>query len=435
MWRKVLPVMITITLIKHKGGVMCEGAKESPLTHDVLDLVVEPSYHSVKLRWSYFNPSYPKRFRVSLCEISEWSFLPQCSERFLSVKEEKPSSNNQDVIISREKGIYETEINGLRMFTNYTLSINPEYDVTLSGSGWKDDSRQNLVLPRSVSITTKGFSARASQCLPNASEVVVNTGPFFGGKIAVEDNNDQRCAVNGNRSSPQHSYALNIVHDICGSKVVNNSRVDTMIVVHENRNIITQNSRRYLVQCNLIPKAFTIRAAVYVPKPHKNGLNIKPVDQDKDIKTPDQYKNMELSDRDIKMNSVDDDASDTRNDIFTYDNYKLNNVRDSRFLAQQSASVDKTVETTDSNAIGQLTLMVILVIAAVVGCAAAMWWVLISKKRGETDMKPAITTGSYIRFSPDNDTLMQEVVQDDVAYSTPVTLKSVKSLPEVYSLN
>ncbi|XP_013788026.1 uncharacterized protein LOC106471948 [Limulus polyphemus] len=284
-------------------------------------------------------------------------------------------------------------------------------------------------------------SARANQCLPNVSEVVVNTGPFFGGKIAVENNDDERCVVNGNRSSPQDSYTINIVHDICGSKIMNNSRVDTTIVVHENRNIITQNSRRYLVQCNLIPKAFTIRAAVYIPKPHKNGLNMKPVDQDKDVKTPDQYINMELVDRNIKMNSVGDDISDTRNDIFTYDHYKQNNVRDSRFLAQQSASVDKTVETTDSNAIGQLTLMVILVIAAVVGCTTAIWWLVVSKKRGETDIKPASTTGSYVRFSPDNDTLMQEVLQDEKdknifqAYSTPVTLKSVKSLPEVYSSN
>jgi len=63
-------------------------------------------------------------------------------------------------------------------------------------------------------------SARTSRCLANTSDVIVNTGPYFSGKIAVEDAYDNRCSVYGNRSSTQNVYTLTILHDVCGSKII-----------------------------------------------------------------------------------------------------------------------------------------------------------------------------------------------------------------------
>lgn len=64
-------------------------------------------------------------------------------------------------------------------------------------------------------------SARTNRCLANTTDVVVNTGPYFSGKISVEDtNNDNRCCVYGNRNSTQDTYTLTILHDVCGSKII-----------------------------------------------------------------------------------------------------------------------------------------------------------------------------------------------------------------------
>lgn len=41
-------------------------------------------------------------------------------------------------------------------------------------------------------------SAKATKCLADSSEVVVETGPFFGGRISVEDSTVPGCFVKGN---------------------------------------------------------------------------------------------------------------------------------------------------------------------------------------------------------------------------------------------
>ncbi len=38
-----------------------------------------------------------------------------------------------------------------------------------------------------------------------------------------------------------------------------------MVMVHENREILTHNSRRFLVVCNFVPETFTLTASVAVP--------------------------------------------------------------------------------------------------------------------------------------------------------------------------
>lgn len=88
-------------------------------------------------------------------------------------------------------------------------------------------------------------SARATQCLPHASEVEVATGPYFGGRIAVEaaDGGPERCSLQGNPNSAQDAYILRIHHEECGSEV-NDTTVATYVIVQENLPILTHSTRR-----------------------------------------------------------------------------------------------------------------------------------------------------------------------------------------------
>jgi hypothetical protein len=70
---------------------------------------------------------------------------------------------------------------------------------------------------------TVSVSGKTIKCLGNQSEVAVNTGPFFDGKISVEGapiDSDSRCSLYGNHSSSKEIYTMTINHVLCGSKVV-----------------------------------------------------------------------------------------------------------------------------------------------------------------------------------------------------------------------
>lgn len=67
---------------------------------------------------------------------------------------------------------------------------------------------------------TKAFAAEATRCLADVSELSINTGRFFGGRISVEDSQDPRCQLFGNRSSEQSTYLFRIDHSLCKSKLV-----------------------------------------------------------------------------------------------------------------------------------------------------------------------------------------------------------------------
>lgn len=41
-------------------------------------------------------------------------------------------------------------------------------------------------------------SAKATNCLADSSEVIVETGPYFGGRISVEDSSIPGCFIKGN---------------------------------------------------------------------------------------------------------------------------------------------------------------------------------------------------------------------------------------------
>lgn len=103
-----------------------------------------------------------------------------------------------------------------------------------------------------------------------------------------------------------------------------------MIIVHENKEILTHNSRRFLVVCNFPSDTYTLTASVDVP-PHllkKNNRNkpshVIPPKPGNDNPPPRNF------DRE-----VEDSYPNDPNHISLYDNSRINRVRDSRILALQ----------------------------------------------------------------------------------------------------
>lgn len=90
----------------------------------------------------------------------------------------------------------------------------------------------------------------------------METGPFFAGKILVENSD---CVIEGN-GSPQETYTMQIDHQRCGSQVFhNNLTVVTTVVTQENQGIFTHSTRRFLVVCSYQQEMLTVRASFSVP--------------------------------------------------------------------------------------------------------------------------------------------------------------------------
>lgn len=113
-------------------------------------------------------------------------------------------------------------------------------------------------------------SARATQCLPHASEIEVSTGPHFGGRITVEAADGDRCTVDGEPNSSRDTYVLHIDHKVCGSQV-NETTVATYVIVQENLPILTHSTRRFLVLCSYQPETLTVRAGLSLPNARGHG--------------------------------------------------------------------------------------------------------------------------------------------------------------------
>lgn len=95
----------------------------------------------------------------------------------------------------------------------------------------------------------------------------MSTGPFFGGRIAVEATDGERCALDGEPDSPRDTYTLRINHTECGSQV-NETTVATFVLVQENLPILTHSTRRFLVLCSYQPETLTVRAGINLPTGH-----------------------------------------------------------------------------------------------------------------------------------------------------------------------
>ncbi|KAH8255368.1 hypothetical protein KR038_001680 [Drosophila bunnanda] len=172
-------------------------------------------------------------------------------------------------------------VDNLRMATRYSFHIRPAAQRRLQASGTRSsnaraefhdeneiESGSGHQPGQSIIIPTKGFSAHATQCLPHASEIEVETGPYFGGRIVVDGGN---CGVKGDASDSADKYTMRIDHKECGSLVKpETNTVETFITVQENLGIFTHSTRRFVVVCSYQSGMQTVRASFTVPG--KNGV-------------------------------------------------------------------------------------------------------------------------------------------------------------------
>ena len=120
------------------------------------------------------------------------------------------------------------------MATNYTFY--------LETASRRHKSRQQRKIEDHIFLETKGFTAKAIDCGKDVTEVLVETGPNFRGKISA-DGAEESCFVTGRGRAGNTSYILTIDHQKCGSRI-NTTAVWTYVVVQENLNILTQSTRR-----------------------------------------------------------------------------------------------------------------------------------------------------------------------------------------------
>jgi len=225
----------------------------------IVNLRGVPDFRKVTLEWQVKpdQDSVTGMFRVKYCENQVWG-EHFCRQRAVR---QKPTQEN-----------FTTDISGLKMSTNYTFYV--ETGVL------EKNSRKERKIGVHLALQTKGFSAEATDCRRDSTEVLLKTGPNFGGKISAEGR-EQSCFIKGNEASSNSSYSFTIDHKKCGS-TMNRTSVWTYVVVQENLPILTHSTRRFLVLCHFkMPEVFTVKAGFNLPGGKLQGSgSLEPVDID-----------------------------------------------------------------------------------------------------------------------------------------------------------
>lgn len=231
----------------------------------------------------------PRQFIVYYCELQQWG-AHRCKSK---IKED----DAHDAAVYKQ---YSMTIDHLRMATKYSFHVkalgpNKEQKASgradLNGNILKDGDDiegQTIIIPTKgcelfvihtliyafVLLEQMNFifcsfnptvlvAAHATTCLPDMSEIEVETGPYFGGKIVAENNN---CFVQGDPLSERSSYTMKLEHEKCGSHVDHETlTVETFITVQENLGILTHSTRRFMVVCTFQPNTLTVRARLVLP--------------------------------------------------------------------------------------------------------------------------------------------------------------------------
>uniref|UniRef100_A0A1B0GIW5 Putative conserved plasma membrane protein n=1 Tax=Lutzomyia longipalpis TaxID=7200 RepID=A0A1B0GIW5_LUTLO len=228
----------------------------------------EPNYRSVNLTWEIEEVDHREptaaeakvpAFTVFYCEMQTWG-PHRCKSKLFQ---------DNEIASARQRRQFSMVIDNLRMATKYTFHVREKTNEVRGPSPRADFSEENMLdseaalSEQTVIIPTKGFSAHATKCLPNASEIEVETGPFFGGRIIAEGSN---CGIKGDAQDPRATYTMRIDHEACGSHVNQNEyTVKTLITVQENLGIFTHSTRRFVVVCTYQPETLTVRASFAVP--------------------------------------------------------------------------------------------------------------------------------------------------------------------------
>jgi len=226
----------------------------------IVNLTGEPSFRKVALRWQVEPDGelVTGLFDVKYCENQVWG------EHFCRHKtvRQKPTADT-----------FSADILGLKMSTNYTFYL--ESGLVEKSSRKERKIEQNLIL------ATKGFSARATDCRRDSTEVLLETGPHFGGKITAEGR-EHDCFIAGKKASGNSSYSFTIDHKKCGSEM-NKTSVWTYVVVQENLPILTHSTRRFLVLCHFkMPEVFKVTAGFNLPGGNsmRGSASLEPVEID-----------------------------------------------------------------------------------------------------------------------------------------------------------
>uniref|UniRef100_A0A182QXM5 ZP domain-containing protein n=1 Tax=Anopheles farauti TaxID=69004 RepID=A0A182QXM5_9DIPT len=278
--------------IKHIARAKLHNREESrAYGEEIRSLSGEPDYKSVNLTWEVesvqeeekgrkgsapsvrgrsaklSSPSSDLRgarsFNVFYCELQNWG-PHRCRSKTVTDESADSAVKNKQ---------YTLLVKNLRMATKYSFHVKPQakkssqHAIGRAGEGAEADpnaaANAGFNQGQTIIIPTKGFSAHATQCLPHASEIEVETGPYFGGRIAAENGN---CGIQGDANSAQESYTMRIDHDKCGSKVsTRDLTVETYITVQENLGILTHSTRRFVVVCTFQPDTLTVRARLALP--------------------------------------------------------------------------------------------------------------------------------------------------------------------------
>ncbi|XP_034471950.1 uncharacterized protein LOC117779756 [Drosophila innubila] len=212
----------------------------------------------------------PRAFQIFYCEMQNYG--PQrCRVKLVNGTAAELPELDADTQVQH----FAAAVDNLRMATRYSFHIRPMQQRRLRSSSARAEfhdeneiesagsSTGTHLAGQSIIIPTKGFSAHATQCLAHASEIEVETGPYFGGRIVVDGGD---CGIKGNANDPADKYTMRIDHKLCGSMVKpETNTVETFITVQENLGIFTHSTRRFVVVCSYQSGIQTVRASFTVP--------------------------------------------------------------------------------------------------------------------------------------------------------------------------
>uniref|UniRef100_T1J5K5 Fibronectin type-III domain-containing protein n=1 Tax=Strigamia maritima TaxID=126957 RepID=T1J5K5_STRMM len=217
---------------------------------EVEDLQAVADYHAFLLTWKF--PLGPRgQFVVRYCEATN-TLWQHCERKIFNETETEPK------LLPPSSGSiwrFGAMLDGLRLGTKYKILVTMHAQNEEREFLWPKKPR------RWLNVSTKGFVARVARCLPEFTEVLVDTGPFFRGRIEVEGANDMRCHIKGEAKSPRTQYVFIISHDLCASRQ-SGQFVQSIIIANESPTLITQSSRRFNLICDLLPDPFTLQTIV-----------------------------------------------------------------------------------------------------------------------------------------------------------------------------
>lgn len=225
------------------------------------------------------------------------------------------------------------------------LQMSTFYSLTLKNS--------NLQVLNSVTFKTKDFKVLATKCQKDQTSVLVETGPYFGGSISIEpyfkdDINKvvNKCSLRGDKTSNKSTYLYTFQHDACVGIVKNgNSSIETTLIVQENWPILTASTKRFRIACSFKTSEFTVQAGLQMPL-----LNLT---TDESI-----IRKLPVKNEEIQASKYTSSGTDYQSIFYLKPN--------------------------ESHTSGQVVLMVILVLSALIGTLATAFWIRTLMKKNST---------------------------------------------------